>query len=72
MNPWLLGHHALAAEPVGSATGRSWRDLLKKWHFCDIALCRVEFRLRRDSVAKLGGWWLARNNRIMGTGFLNQ
>src|SRR6266498_2695196 len=24
------------------------------WHYCDLILCRLEFRFRRDSVAKLG------------------
>src|SRR6266536_1531088 len=63
--------HGCTDQPLRREDSPCQLEAVHTWHYAAIVPCRVEFRLRRDSVAKLGKRRLTRNNRIGAKDLLN-
>src|SRR6266700_4201220 len=63
--------HGCTDQPLRREDSPCQLEAVHTWHYSDIVPCRLEFRLRRDSVAKLGKRRLTRNNRIGAKDLLN-
>src|SRR6266487_108806 len=64
--------HGCTDQPLRREDSPCQLEAVHTWHYSDLVPCRLEFRLRRDSVAKLGKRRLTRNNRIGAKDLLNR